>query len=202
MPLLNDSMKFRKNDTYYTRLQKAFILSLVISIILFYFSPRIILKSSSRPSNPEMTISVIEIPPTWQKTLPPPKPEKPVIPVAGDEFEFTADVEISQDSFPGSGQANFNGNVPVVLSDLPLQPRQILEVVPENITEDVHGEIVLKLRIGMDGSVKEDKVIANTTRNTYCLQQVLEAARKSRWQPVKIKGQKVEYWIQKSYIFD
>lgn len=88
-----------------------------------------------------------------------------------------------------------------VYQSLPFVPRQILEVFPDNKNES-KGYIILALRIGTDGNVQEHKVVINTMNDTDLLSKVLDAANKSRWQPVKMEGEKVEYWIEKTYRFD
>jgi len=85
-------------------------------------------------------------------------------------------------------------------NQLPFMPRQVLEVLPQKI-EDVNGMIVLLLKINTFGNVKEHKVILNSTGNTECLQYVLVAAYKSRWESIKVEGNQVEYWIEKTYKF-
>lgn len=84
---------------------------------------------------------------------------------------------------------------------LPFIPRQILEVLPQNV-EGAKGEIILMLKISVDGSVKEHKVIYNTTDDQLCLKNTLEAAYKSRWEKIKMEGTKIEYWIEKTYKFN
>jgi hypothetical protein len=84
---------------------------------------------------------------------------------------------------------------------LPFIPRQILEVVPQNI-DGIKGTIILVLRIGIDGFVKEHKVIYNTSNDEACLLNSIDAAYKSRWEQVKIEGKQVQYWIEKTYKFN
>lgn len=84
---------------------------------------------------------------------------------------------------------------------LPFIPRQTLEVLPPNV-EGAKGEIILLLKISVDGSVKEHKVIYNNTDDQLCLKNTIEAAYKSRWEKIKIEGTKIEYWIEKKYRFD
>lgn len=42
----------------------------------------------------------------------------------------------------------------------------------------------------------------NSMNDTALLIKVLEATNKYRSQPVKMEGEKVEYWIEKTYRFD
>jgi len=84
---------------------------------------------------------------------------------------------------------------------LPFIPRQILEVLPQNV-EGEKGEILLLLKIGKDGFVKEHKVIINTIEGPNGLKNVLEAAYRSRWEKLKIEGSQIEYWVEKKYRFN
>jgi len=84
---------------------------------------------------------------------------------------------------------------------LPFVPRQILEVLPQNVEGEI-GEILLLLKIGKDGYVKEHKVIINTIEDQLGLKNVLEAAYKSRWEKIKMEGTQIEYWVEKKYRFD
>lgn len=96
----------------------------------------------------------------------------------------------------GDGSGSGSGYLP-----LPFVPRQILEVVPQNV-ESVKGTIILVLKIGTDGFVKEHKVIYNTSNDDACLMNTIDAAYKSRWEQVKIEGKQVQYWIEKTYRFN
>jgi len=95
---------------------------------------------------------------------------------------------------PGSGWG-------VGYKSLPFVPKQILEVLPQNVDGE-KGEILLLLKIGKDGYVKEHKVIMNTVNDPIGLKNVLEAAYKSRWEKIKIEETQIEYWIEKKYIFN
>lgn len=84
---------------------------------------------------------------------------------------------------------------------LPFVPRQILEVLPQNV-EGEKGEILLLLKIGKDGAVKEHKVIINTFNDPFGLKNVVDAAYKSRWEKLKMEGAQIEYWVEKKYRFN
>jgi hypothetical protein len=138
-----------------------------------------------------------------------------------DEIDFGMTTNLNKvdsvgtDGF-GTGEGNGNGNgsgggigdgigggsgTGRVYKSLPFIPRQILEVLPDN-SDGVKGYIILALRISIDGKAKEHKVMMNSVDNSSSLQKVIEAAYKSRWQPVKMDGEKVEYWIEKTYMFN
>jgi hypothetical protein len=99
----------------------------------------------------------------------------------------------------GDGTGNKKGEGKVYTS-LPFVPRQILEVLPEK-SECGKGVIVLALHVGKNGKVKEHKVMLNSSGTQICLEKVIEAAYKSRWQSVKMEGSVVEYWVEKTYTF-
>jgi hypothetical protein len=57
------------------------------------------------------------------------------------------------------------------------------------------------LRIGIDGEVKEYKVVQNTTNSNTVLKNVIKVAMQSKWESAVLNNQKVEYWIDKTYRF-
>ncbi len=193
--------RFNYKSGYLKKLEISFSAALGILILLFYFSPKLVSKTSRDQQNKYPELIIIDIPPTTQNKSQIPKPAKPTIPVASEEIDFLSDVMINSDS---SSPISFEEikTIPKNASDLPIQPRQILEVLPGKVSEDVKGKIVLNLLIGWDGKVKDQKLLSNTTKCKDCLNSVLVAVTKSRWQPVKVQGEKVEYWIRKAYIFD
>ena len=102
----------------------------------------------------------------------------------------------------GNGQGyGFGNGLGSGFKQLPFMPRQTLEVLPQK-AEDAKGMIVLALKIGLDGNVKDNKVILNTVNSADCLKYVLEAAYKSKWEKIKMEGQQIEYWIEKTYRFN
>lgn len=87
------------------------------------------------------------------------------------------------------------------VSALPFPPRQVLEVIPKKV-DGAEGVIKLSVLVGIDGKVKQYKILNNTTESQTCLNSVVEAVNKSKWQPVLLEGDKVEYWIEKTYTFN
>ena len=85
--------------------------------------------------------------------------------------------------------------------NLPFLPRQILEVLPKR-EENVSGRITLSVRISTTGYFVDHRVVENTTNSQSCLNNVIEAAKKSRWEPILLGSQKVEYWVRKTYWFE
>ena len=193
--------KMKKLPTYNFDLDKAFIAALSICIILFYLSPRVAAISTPKHNPPVIRIDVVDIPQTNQTQPVRPRPQKPLVSALSEEVDILDDVEIQSEEYDIKAASGINDIVQAI-EKLPVQPRQILEVVPQNKNENLQGKITLKLRIGMDGTVKEERILLDTIKDSDCLKQVLTAARNSRWQPIQLKGQKVEYWVEKSYIFE
>jgi len=146
------------------------------------------------------SIEVVHIPRTIQQGDKRPRPRKPIIPVESDELEVLEYVEI-EEMVQGDSSGLINLSGPVFYTDLPFTPRQLLDVLPEKYEQQVSGLIILSLRIGIDGTVKELKVKKNTTTCDPCLQNVIKSARQSLWEPAIINNHKIEYWIDKSYYF-
>ncbi len=192
---------FNYKSGYVRKLEISFISSLCLVILLFYFSPVLRKKRASVKYNNYPELIIIDIPQTRQNRLRIPKPSEPIIPVAADEIDFLSDIKITADSTLNTSFDEIGAALGIT-SNLPFQPRQILEVLPENVAKSVKGEIVFSLLIGQDGKVKRQKLISNTTNCRDCLNSVLAAVTKSRWQPIKLRGEKTEYWIRKAYIFD
>lgn len=186
---------------YIKNLERSFVLVLLFLIILFYLFPGIPgLNYSAKFYIPPKLI-IIDIPVTRQINKSRPKPQNPVIPIASDEIEYTRDVVVEIDTTLRVENSDFEA-LTFNSIDFPSQPRQILEVLPENLENRVNGVIKLSLLIDAQGYVKTNKVLTNTTKSDDCLEKVISAANMSRWQPFKYKGRKVEYWIEKSYIFE
>jgi len=190
------------NLNYHKKLEMGFIAALLILTVLMYIFPKFYAFSRELPAIKAPQIIVIEIPRTIQINVKrPPRPSKPAIPVPVDEIEILEDIEIDFETMSDilSSEKIFSSEE---LEGLPYIPRQILEVLPEQGEEKYSGEILLSLRIGKKGRVKEHKILKNTTNSPLCLKNVITAAYNSKWQPVIIDSNIYEYWIQKSYHFN
>lgn len=190
-----------KHNVYSRNLQYAFSISLLICILLFFSFQKF------RQPNAEPVVYIapqlllMEIPPTTQPKKAGPPPSKPVIPTPADEIEQLQDVPI--ELAKGDNLAD-SSSTQQFIEGLPLetQPRQIIEVVPQNPGSEISGEIILLLRIGQDGRMKDYRLVSNSTRNEKALSSALQAARRSQWEATKVNGQIVEYWIEKIYRFN
>jgi hypothetical protein len=145
-------------------------------------------------------IEVLHIPITNQNRNKQPRPRKPLIPVESEAIELLDYVEI-EEMIEGDSSWSEILSGPVSYKDLPFTPRQLFDVLPERSNQSISGSIILSLRIGIDGEVKEYKVIKNTTECDLCLANVIKAVQQSKWEPALVNNQKVEYWIDKTYQF-
>jgi len=183
---------------YRTRLEWSFVFSLLMLILIFVIHPRTADKIPPLHIYKAPGLQLIEIPRTRQAVKRRPKPAKPVIPVPSDEPEISEEVLIE---YPET-TSTFQGEVPagpLDAEDLPYLPRQILEYLPGACGENIRGEVQLLLLINKKGRVKEHRVLKNTVHSRQCLNNVVKAAYKSRWEVVTLPTGKVEYWIKKIY---
>ena len=188
--------------TYKKRLEFSLILVLILMIGLFFSFQRFDSEPSPLPVPVTPEIIVLEIPRTIQFSIRRPSPPlRPTIPVAVDDPEIMDEVNIFPDDLSDlvGGERVFSIDD---IEGLPYIPRQILEVLPEQDDIPCQGAVSLALHIGRDGSVKNHRLLDNTTNSEICLQNILKAAYKTRWQPVILESQIYEYWIEKVYRFD
>jgi len=202
----------RKYSYHYSRnLKIALIISLSLIILIFYFAPAFsFLNNTTSKKNPIIFFSS-DIPPTVQteeiKNTASQKPHEPSISITGklEPVEVLNDVSIQTSALASSsenGEGISKGNKAGATSLPPFVPRQILEVIPQRVDEDIKGIINLSLKIGKDGKVVSYIVLSNTTNCTECLKNVIDAIHKSRWEPAAVNGNKIDYWIEKSYKFN
>ena len=203
-----ERFKILKNE-YRINFKLSLISSLSVCILLFLFFPYIAPPSPPPVEYQSLLFTINDLAPnTKQDNIVNTKPQEPKIFTPGiiDEPEILPDEEVvSITKKENNGKGNFNVPGKGARLDAPLLPfipRQILEVLPQNVDENVKGLIEIELKIGTDGKVIKHKVIANTTDSQKCLQSVITAAYKSKWEPVKIKDNNIVYWVEKTYRFN
>jgi len=196
-------------NEYKLNFKLSLIASLIISILFFLFFPYISTPSPPPKEYQSLLFTINDLAPnTTQDNITNPKPQEPKIFISDiiDEPEILPDevvVSLTKNENNGGGNGNVSGKgIALDAPQLPFVPRQILEVLPQNVNDNVEGLIVLKLKIGTDGKVIEHKIITNTIGSKECLQSVITAAYKSKWEPVKIKDNNVVYWVEKTYRFN
>ena len=198
-------------DEYKVVFKLSLIASLTFCILLFLFFPHIPPPLPLTKEYQALLFTINDIAPnTAQQDIKNPKPPEPKIfvPDVVDEPEILPDEEItsqtkSEESGIGKSASNTSGSGTVLdMPELPFVPRQILEVLPQNVDNNVKGIVELSLKIGTDGQVIEHKIIDNTTGSQQVLQSVITAAYRSKWEPVKINNNKIVYWVEKTYSFN
>ena len=213
MYIINEKeFRYNRDKNYYNvHFKIGIAISIVICIVLLKYFPEIKKENETVPYFTEPVLTLSDIPKTQFSTQSaPPKPAMPNLSsliVLIDNLELLPDVIVKE--FPSNKDIaentdNLQGS-PVKsiyeASTFPFLPRQILEVVPQNI-EDVEGNVTVKLLVGKDGFVKEYNIISNSTNSEKIIKYIGDAVLKSRWQPITIEEQQVEYWIEKTYTFN
>lgn len=199
----------KEDKIHYSRNMKlGVILSLTLSIISFLFFPKIETSRSEIPAYTEPIIKLVDIPSTQLTKGPPSIPPKPeiIIPTNIVEIEIPdsfISTEVNQILLANKeeNEGQFSKKGVYEFSSLPFIPRQIIEVVPKEI-DGAKGLITVSLKIDYNGYVKEHKIIKDISNKKECLENVVQAVYKSRWQPIVIDGDEIEYWIEKSYEFN
>lgn len=205
-------MIFKEDKYFYSRNFKVgLIASLALCIIIILYWPKGKEKIENRTTYFEPIITVIDIPKTKQSGSPefippPPKLELSNIFDIVEDYELP-DVEIKETTLAeniGESKtqpAKSKSDRPYEFSALPFIPRQVLEVVPEKVNNG-EGVIKLSILIGKNGMPQKHKVLKNTTNKMLCYDKVIDAVYKSKWQPIIIEGDLIEYWVEKSYLFN
>lgn len=192
-------MAKKAESRYKITLQTGFTLALLILISIFYLFPRF-RERVSYVTAYKHPMEIISIPPTIQINRRPP-PALPLIPAAEAEPEILKPVPVDSPAVAMSAGKDSSSEF---LSGLPegFRPKQILEVVPEKVSQIYQGVVVLALKIDRKGMVCEVRLLKNTTGTGECERQAVKAAKASIWEPAVVNGHPVTYWIEKTYRFN
>ncbi|MBI9070523.1 MAG: hypothetical protein JEY94_02935 [Melioribacteraceae bacterium] len=183
-------------------LECSFVLVLIIVIFAFQFSPL-----SNKPNKKifqyhESVITLIDIPISKTEDFKNKTKSVPLVPSLeidiDSEDELIVDLQMDEFEIVEESKTNSSNNIKTKLAQF--VPKQVLEVFPDN--ENCVGEIILKIKIGLNGMVTDHKILSNSTESGECLKSVIEAVYKSRWKPVEIEGEKIIMWIDKTYNFE
>ena len=196
--------KFKEHLHYSRNLKIGFILSEVLVICTFLFSPNINQEKSVKFSEPIFLID--DIPVTIQPAMNISKePKTPQIfideeinePVILDDIVLsdTYQQEISERNIVTDANKLNNGG-----KSSP--PRQLLEVLPDKGETDYSGSLKLKLKIDSSGRVSDYVIIFNSIDCEECLKEIISAVYRSQWKPAKKNGSETEFWVEKSYTFN
>ncbi len=198
----------KNNRTYYKRnILISIIISEILVISAFLFSPKEIL-TYRKISFDDPIILINDIPQTTQssgKQALSPAPEVPPIFIDEeiDSYEILGDVSLTQgteengehssDDLAGQGGVQYAR----------LAPRLLYEVVPAGGEEDdYHGRLQISLKINPDGKVIDHRILFNSLDCFDCLNNLIRAAYKSKWEPAAVNGKNEDYWVVKSYTFN
>ena len=187
--------------------KRNFLISLIISetiiIFTFVFFPVMQRERIETIINEQIFFSDI-VPPTRQnvkKIIPPKRPVIPIISEEIDAFDLLEDIKITVAALTESEQIESkNENVNTGFPDV--VPRLSLEVLPDNKDGQLNGRLSLSIKISKKGNVIGHKILLNSLDCEGCIDKVISAVYKSKWEPAVRNGVEAEYWVQKSYIFN
>ncbi len=190
---------------YGRTMQGAVLVSFVIYLLIFLFSPVLVITPYSLP---EETIEVVDIPTAVDIPPPPQELPKPQVPVeAAPDADVEEDVDIAEtlpEDFntppPMTGAGNGPGEVFVAFDTKP----EIVEYVKPLYSEfareaGLEGLVMVDVLVGTDGRVKDARV----SRSVHSVldDAALVAARRARFTPGKQRNIPVEVWVSLPYNF-
>ena len=187
--------------------KRNFLISLIISeaiiILTFEFFPVIQRERIETLINEQIIFSDI-VPPTRQnvkKIISPKRPPIRQISEEIDAFDLLEDVKITVAALTETEPVESKiENVHTGLLDV--VPRLSLEVLPDNKDGQLNGRLSLSIKISKMGNVIGHKILLNSLDCEGCIDKVISAVYKSKWEPAVRNGVEAEYWVQKSYIFN
>lgn len=183
----NPTVEFRIKGKI--RLEKSFIISLSVCIILFLIFPTYTVPPINTNPGSSVMVYTDVIPQTTQsgrrRPLP---PDRPAVPVEAEVEEMAEDVTIDFDEISFSDLPPIPGNVRRI-PDITIGPRMIKQVVPSISDKDkkkgVKGSIDLSVEVDPNGKVINVIVLKTTINNPNVVKSVVEAAYKSFFIPAK-----------------
>jgi hypothetical protein len=186
---------------YQIKLEVSFIVILLSIIIIYILFPKFEDTGARKYDIYTSEIHAIQIPKTYQqvKFIHPPA-IKPAVPMESEEIEILDDIQV-ESSIDEHVAQQYGEYRPIELKKLPYTPRQLYEVLPDEIDEIVIGEVKLSLKIDIDGKVIDYKIIYSSIGDSKYLDKIVESAKRSRWAPAVINDRPVIYWVEKSYKF-
>lgn len=195
--------RFSGHKHYSRNLKISLILSELLIICAFLFSPDIIDNKFYEIREPIILIDKIPI------TLQPDnyiseKPKTPEIFISG---EINESIILDDIIFANIEEKDTRENNEV--ADLikfnrleKRSPRQLLEFLPAENKSNYSGSIQLKLKIDNYGKVTEHVILFNSMECEDCLREIISAVYKSIWEPGLKNGTETEFWVEKSYTFN
>ena len=195
--------RFKEHKYYSRNIKISLILSELIIICAFLFSPNVTDDEFLELNEPIFLID--DIPATIQRnSYVLARPKIPEIFIIGEISEpiILADVtrieDIETETITGITIAGSNITNKVLRE---ISPTQLLEVLPNKKNRNIRGSLSLRLKIDNSGKVAEHVILFNSLDCEDCLLEIISAVYRSVWQPAIKNGSETEFWVEKSYTF-
>jgi hypothetical protein len=194
--------RFKEHNHYSRNIKISVIFSELLIICAFLLSPNINHNKNLKFSEP--LIFIDDIPATIQPAANISKePKMPEIyfdeeivePVILDDI-----ITSKTDQQALSVSENVTDTIKLNIAVEPSPPRQLLEVLPDNM--NYSGSLKLKLKIDSSGKVADYVILFNSIDCEDCLKEIISAVYKSQWKPARKNGSETEFWVEKSYTFN
>ena len=195
--------RFSAHKYYSRNIKVSLILSELIIMCAFLFSPKITDDNFSAIREPIFLID--DIPITFQQNKF--ASEKPSTPEIFISAEINEPIILNDVIFKNiTDHETESHNEVVDVNNLNKwerrSPRQLLEVLPDERDRNYSGSLQLKLKIDNSGKVAEHVVLFNSMQCEDCLSEIISAVYKSLWEPGFKNGAETEFWVEKSYTFN
>ncbi|MCW8809793.1 MAG: energy transducer TonB [Ignavibacteriaceae bacterium] len=196
--------RFKEHKHYSRNIKISFILSELLIICAFLFSPKITHNKSIKFSEPLFIIDDIPITIQSDKNI----SEKPMTPEIFMDEEIDEPVILDNIIFANIEEKEISGSNEVMevnklnWAGKPGPPRQLLEVLPDKRNRNYSGSLKLKLKIDRSGKVADYVILFNSIDCEDCLKEIISAVYKSLWEPGIKNGLETEFWVEKSYTFN
>ena len=195
--------RFAEHKYYSRNIKISLILSELLVICAFLFSPKI--ADNNFPEIREPIFLIDDIPITFQHNKF--ASEKPITPRIFIPAEISEPVILDDVIFKNIVDQETESNNEVAdVNNLNKwerrSPRQLLEVLPDEKDRNYSGSLRLKLKIDNSGKVSEHVILFNSMECENCLREIISAVYKSLWESGMKNGAKTEFWVEKSYTFN
>ena len=196
--------RFKEHKHYSRNLKIGLILSELLIICVFIFSPKINQDKSLKFSEP--LIFIDEIPVTIQPARNISKePKTPEI-FIDEEIDDPVILDNIVLSHTNQQELSVSNNITdtdnLNNAGEPRLPTQLLEVLPDKKNMNYNGSLKLKLKIDSSGKVADYVILFNSIDCKDCLKEIISAVYKSKWKPARKNGSETEFWVEKSYTFN
>jgi hypothetical protein len=196
--------RFKEHKHYTRNIKISFILSELLIICAFLFSPNITHNKIIKFSEPLFIVDDIPVTIQTDKNI----LEKPRTPEIFMDEEIDEPIILDNAIFANIEQKEVSGSNAIMDANnlnrtgKPGLPRQLLEVLPDKRGKNYSGSLKLKLKIDNFGKVADYVILFNSIDCEDCLKEIISAVYKSLWEPAKKNGIETEFWVEKSYTFN